>query len=78
MNILSKVYSGYEKSVLQSPVAIAIDATIYIAFGKEGVIDVPNNVSHNLNHVVTLVGFDYYEKGMYWIIQNSWGKRMGR
>ena len=76
--IIPKSIVDMKKSVLQSPVAIAIDANnLYFRFYKEGVIDVPNNVSHNLNHAVTLVGFDYDEKGMYWIIQNSWGKEWG-
>ena len=65
-------------SVLQNPVTIAVDAdNIYFRFYKEGIIDVPMNVSNTLNHAVLLVGYDYDEKGEYWIIQNSWGKKWG-
>ena len=65
-------------SVLQNPVAIALDAgNVYFRFYKEGVIDVPQNVSKSINHAVLLVGYDYDEKGMYWIIQNSWGEQWG-
>ena len=65
-------------SVLQNPVTIAVDAdNIYFRFYKEGVIDVPINVSDTLNHAVLLLGYDYDEKGEYWIIQNSWGEKWG-
>ena len=65
-------------SVLQNPVPIAVDANnIYFRFYKDGVIDVPMNVSKTLNHAVVLIGYDYDEKGEYWIIQNSWGKKWG-
>jgi C1A family cysteine protease len=65
-------------SVLQNPVAIALDAdNIYFRFYKDGVIDLPVNASHSLNHAVLLVGYDHDDKGMYWIIQNSWGTQWG-
>lgn len=65
-------------SLLQNPVAIAVDAdNIYFRFYKDGVIDVPLNVSKALNHAVLLVGYDYDEQGEYWIIQNSWGRKWG-
>jgi len=65
-------------SVLQNPVTIAVDAdNIYFRFYKEGIIDVPMNVSKTLNHAVLLVGYDYDDQGEYWIIQNSWGKKWG-
>lgn len=67
-----------KSSVLQNPVSIALDAgNVYFRFYKEGVIDVPQNVSKSINHAVLLVGYDYDEKGMYWIIQNSWGEQWG-
>lgn len=65
-------------SVKKNPVAIALDANnLFFRFYKEGVIDVPRNMSRELNHAVLLVGYDYDDKGMYWIIQNSWGKEWG-
>lgn len=65
-------------SVQQNPVAIAIDANnIFFRFYKSGVIDVPKNISQELNHAVLLVGYDHDEEGMYWIIQNSWGSTWG-
>lgn len=65
-------------SVIKTPVTIALDAdNPFFRFYKSGVIDVPQNYSKSLNHAVLLVGFDYDEKGMYWIIQNSWGVKWG-
>jgi len=65
-------------SVNKNPVAIALDAdNIFFRFYKEGVIDVPINSTKTLNHAVLLVGYDYDEEGMYWIIQNSWGETWG-
>jgi len=65
-------------SVLQNPVAIALDAdNVYFRFYKEGIIDLPSNASRSLNHAVLLVGYDHDERGMYWIIQNSWGTGWG-
>lgn len=65
-------------SVHQNPVAIAIDANnIFFRFYRSGVIDVPTNISKALNHAVLLVGYDFDDEGMYWIIQNSWSKKWG-
>ena len=65
-------------SVKKNPVAIALDANnLFFRFYKKGVIDVPRNMSRELNHAVLLVGYDYDDDGMYWIIQNSWGKEWG-
>ena len=65
-------------NVIQTPIAIALDAdNIFFRFYKSGVIDVPENYSSTMNHAVLLVGFDYDDDGMYWIIQNSWGKDWG-
>ena len=65
-------------SVQQNPVTIAIDANnVFFRFYKTGIIDVPRNESQELNHAVLLVGYDYDEKGLYWIIQNSWGEKWG-
>ncbi len=67
-----------KESVIKTPIAIAVDANnVYFRFYKKGVIDVPPQKNNVLNHAVVLVGFDYDEDGMYWIIQNSWGKDWG-
>ena len=66
-------------SLLENPVSIAIDAdNIYFRFYKDGIIDLPINVTKTLNHAVLLVGFDQDDEGEYWIIQNSWGEKWGQ
>ena len=62
-------------SLKRGPIAIAIDASPFeFRFYKDGVIDInPSNNSY-LNHAVLLTGYEKYENGTYWIIQNSWGK----
>ena len=53
-------------SVTKTPVAIGLDANnFYFRFYKSGVIDVPKNVSKELNHAVLLVGYDYDDNGMF-------------
>lgn len=65
-------------NLIRSPIAIALDAdNIFFRFYKEGVIDIHTNCAGSMNHAVLLVGFDYDDKGMYWIIQNSWGSDWG-
>ena len=65
-------------NVIQTPISIALDANnIFFRFYKEGVIDINQNRTGVLNHAVLLVGFDYDDNGMYWIIQNSWGTDWG-
>ena len=67
-----------KNSLSYGPIAIAVDANnIFFRFYRDGVIDIPNNYSRELNHAVVLAGYDYDEDGMYWIIQNSWGKDWG-
>lgn len=67
-----------KNSLSNGPISIAVDANnIFFRFYRSGVIDIPNNYSRALNHAVVLTGYDYDEDGMYWIIQNSWGKDWG-
>ena len=69
-DIISSLYYG--------PIAIGINSNLGIfRFYKEGVIDIKNDTSKYISHAVLLVGFDYDEIGMYWIIQNSWGDEWG-
>ena len=76
--VIPKSIIDFKLSLLENPVAIAVDAdNLYFRFYEEGVIDVPANFSKNLNHAVLLVGFDYDDEGEYWIIQNSWGEKWG-
>ena len=51
-----------------------------LAFSKKRKLigfDINQNRTGVLNHAVLLVGFDYDDNGMYWIIQNSWGPEWG-
>ena len=61
-----------------SPITIAIDASsVYFRYYKSGVIDININGTQQLNHAVLLIGYGFDENGLYWIIQNSWGKDWG-
>jgi C1A family cysteine protease len=76
--IISKSIFDICLSLQTSPITIAIDASsYYFQFYKSGVIDVPNSPNMKLNHAVLLVGYGNDEKGLYWIIQNSWGTSWG-
>ncbi len=76
--VIPKSIIDFKLSVLENPVAIALDAdNLFFRFYSDGVIDLPSNMSQRLNHAVLLVGYDYDEGGEYWIIQNSWGKQWG-
>lgn len=76
--VIPKSVTDLKLSVMKTPVCIALDAdNIYFRFYKSGVIDVPRNETIGINHAVLLVGFDYDEDGMYWIIANSWGEQWG-
>lgn len=75
---IPKSLTDMKLNVIRTPICIALDANnIFFRFYKEGVIDINQNLNGTLNHAVLLVGFDYDEKGMYWVIQNSWGKDWG-
>ena len=61
-----------------SPITIAVDASsIYFRYYKNGVIDIKTNSTQQLNHAVLLIGYGLDDKGLYWIIQNSWGSDWG-
>ena len=65
-------------SLKKGPISIAIDASPFeFRFYKEGVIDVNPRNNSRLNHAVLLTGYEKYENGSYWIIQNSWGEKWG-
>jgi len=68
-----------KESVKSTPVSIAINAnTPLFRFYSKGVIEDPEDGRPDeINHAVLLVGYDYDEKGLYWIIQNSWGQDWG-
>ena len=67
-----------KESVLQTPVSIALNAdSPAFRFYSEGVVEDLGEMRDQINHAVLLVGYSYDEKGMYWIIQNSWGKDWG-
>lgn len=65
-------------SLKQGPISIALDASRFeFRFYSEGVIDIQPTNTSRLNHAVLLTGYENYENGSYWIIQNSWGKSWG-
>ncbi|RWW52046.1 hypothetical protein BHE74_00041557 [Ensete ventricosum] len=78
--------SGYEivptndekslmKAVANQPVAVRIDANEIKSYSG-GIFD--GHCGTNLNHEVTLVGYDTDEDGTaYWIAKNSWGTDWG-
>lgn len=68
-----------KESVKSTPVSIAINAnTPLFRFYSNGIVEDPEDGRPDeINHAVLLVGFDYDDKGLYWIIQNSWGKDWG-
>ena len=73
-------YSIYslKNALLQNPVSIALNANSPIfRFYSSGIIETDNDLSVQLNHAVLLVGYNYDDKGLYWIIQNSWGEDWG-
>ena len=70
--------ASLKESVNKNPVSIAINAnTPLFRFYSDGVVEDSDGIRDQLNHAVLLVGYSYDEKGLYWIIQNSWGKDWG-
>ena len=88
-NVIGSNITGYEyiipkskidimASLQNGPITIALDANSFIfRFYKSGIIDIPSNMSEEINHAVLLTGYDQDENGTYWVIQNSWGKDWG-
>lgn len=65
-------------SLKRGPIAIALDASPFeFRFYKDGIIDINPSNNSQLNHAVLLTGYEKYENGSYWIIQNSWGEKWG-
>lgn len=65
-------------SLKNGPICIALDASpLEFRFYKEGIIDLNNKNTSKINHAVLLVGYQKYDNGSYWIIQNSWGEKWG-
>lgn len=70
--------NSLKEAVIKNPVPIAINAnTPIFRFYSEGIIEDNFNLQSELNHAVLLVGYKYDKKGIYWIIQNSWGEDWG-
>ena len=74
----SNSINSLKEAVIKNPVPIAINAnTPIFRFYSEGIIEDNINIPSELNHAVLLVGYKYDKKGLYWIIQNSWGDDWG-
>lgn len=70
--------NSLKDAVIKNPVCIAINAnTPIFRFYSEGIIEDDQDIEPQLNHAVLLVGYSYDRKGLYWIVQNSWGKDWG-
>lgn len=70
--------NSLKDAVIKNPVCIAINAnTPIFRFYSDGIIEDDQNIKPQLNHAVLLVGYNYDKKGLYWIVQNSWGKDWG-
>ena len=70
--------NSLKEAVIKNPVSIAINAnTPIFRFYSDGIIENDFNITPELNHAVLLVGYNHDKKGLYWIIQNSWGEDWG-
>ncbi|KAM0944134.1 putative fruit bromelain [Dioscorea sansibarensis] len=77
MNVTSNSEDNLADAVTGQPVSVAIDAGGYLfQLYSSGVYDGPCGT--NLNHGVTVVGFETNSNdGDYWIVKNSWGADWG-
>lgn len=78
--LYTKPYSinSLKEALKKNPVSIAINAnTPIFRFYSEGIIEDDLNINSEMNHAVLLVGYSHDKKGLYWIIQNSWGEDWG-
>jgi len=69
-NMMAEIYEN-------GPIACAINS-LPVANYQGGIVDLPNE-SHNVDHIISIVGWGY-DEGMdkhYWIIRNSWGEFWG-
>lgn len=59
------------------PVPVGIDSTSFnFELYKSGIIR-KHHCGNNIDHAVTVVGYDIKDNIRYWIIKNSWGKNWG-
>ncbi len=66
--------AAIKKALCQyGPLAVAVRATPAFQAYKSGVFN--ENASGNINHGVTLIGWDQSKKA--WLIKNSWGRNWG-
>ncbi|KAI3762772.1 hypothetical protein L1987_53213 [Smallanthus sonchifolius] len=66
-----------KKAVSRHPVCVMIESNLLLWQHTTGVYRYQSETT-NLNHFVTLMGYDETEtKEDYWIAQNSWGKKWG-
>lgn len=62
------------------PISCAMENTYHLEFYRGGILYDPNyNSDHDLNHVVSIVGWgvDEEDNTKYWIARNSWGETWG-
>lgn len=72
---------GYESGLQYGPLYVAIRADPYLLQFREpgSIINDPDCNNGNVDHAVTLVGWDYDSKTNqeFWIFRNSWGSSWG-
>ena len=60
------------------PFSVAIHAGDEFQSYSGGVFDDPDCEGDVLNHGVTVIGYGNQDGKDYWLVKNSWGRRMGR